>query len=81
MCVCNVFLSYWDRFRHVFFVEQSVIDAQNDPVKQGAVQRFGHGVSGCDSLMSEGEGCVYCDFIELNFKGVLYSVFSNYNLM
>lgn len=42
--------SYRDRFLHVLLVEQSVIDAQDDPVEQGAVQRLSHGVSGCDSL-------------------------------
>lgn len=27
-----------------------MIDAQNDPVEQGTVQRFGHGVPCCDGL-------------------------------
>lgn len=44
-------LSYWDRLLHVFLVEQCVIDAQDDPVKQGAVERFGHGVPGSDGLI------------------------------
>lgn len=30
-----------------------MIDAQDNPVKQGAVKRFGHGVSGCDSLTED----------------------------
>lgn len=28
-----------------------MIDAQDDPVKQGTVERFGHGVSGSDGLI------------------------------
>lgn len=44
-------VSYGDRLLHVFLVEQRVIDAQDDPVKQGTVERFGHGVSGSDGLI------------------------------
>ena len=46
--------SHRNRFLHVLLVKQCVIDAEDDPVEQGAVQRFGHGVPGCDSLMREG---------------------------
>lgn len=60
MCVT---VPYWDRFHDIFLVEQCVIDAQDDPVKQRAVQRFGHGVSGCDCLIGEIEGDAYCEEI------------------
>lgn len=55
VCCCSSLLlddaSYGDRLLHVFLVEQCVIDAQHDPVKQGTVERFGHGVSGSDGLI------------------------------
>lgn len=35
---------------HVFLIEQRVIDPQDDPVEQGAVQRLGHGVPRRDRL-------------------------------
>lgn len=57
-CEC---MSHWDRFLHVFLVEQCVIDAQDDPVKQSTVQRFGHRVSGCDSLMRKRGDDKYCN--------------------
>lgn len=44
-------VSYGDRLFHVFLVEQCMIDAQHDPVKQGTVKRFSHGVSGSDGLI------------------------------
>lgn len=44
-------VSYGDRLLHVFLVEQCVIDAQYNPVKQGTVERFGHGVPGSDGLI------------------------------
>jgi len=53
-------MSYWDRFLHIFLVEQCVIDAKDDPVKQGAVQRFCHGVSGCDRLKGERRDDEHC---------------------
>lgn len=35
---------------HVLLVEEGVVDSQHDPVKQGTVQRLGHGVSGSYGL-------------------------------
>lgn len=55
-CVRVLSLSYRDRFLHVFLVEQCVIDAQDNPVKQGAVQRLGHGVSRSDGLRQNETG-------------------------
>lgn len=47
VCVC---VSYRDRLLHVSLVEQGMVNAQDYPVKQGTVQRLGHGVPGCDRL-------------------------------
>lgn len=44
-------VSHRNRLLHVFLVEQRMIDAQDDPIKQGTVERFGHGVPGCDGLI------------------------------
>lgn len=40
-----------------------MIDAQDNPVKQGAVQRFGHGVSGCDSLTEDRRDHAHDDIV------------------
>lgn len=39
-----------DGHLHVLFVEQRMIDAQDDPVKQGAIQGLSHGVTRSHSL-------------------------------
>lgn len=42
--------SHRNRFLHVLLIEQRMINAQNNPVKQGTVQRLSHGVPRCDCL-------------------------------
>lgn len=67
MCVT---VSYWDRFHDIFLVQQCVIDAQDNPVKQRAVQRFGHGVSGRDCLIGGIEGDAYREEIFNKLKNL-----------
>lgn len=42
--------SYLGGFHQVFDVEQSMVDPEDNPVKQSTVQRLGHRVSHCTSL-------------------------------
>lgn len=41
---------------HVLLVEEGVVDPQHNPVKQGTVQRLGHGVPSSYGLWAEGWG-------------------------
>lgn len=43
----SLVFTYRDRLLHVSSVEHGVVDVQDDPVKQSAVQRLGHGVARC----------------------------------
>lgn len=58
-CGCSLFcftLRVWTHLgglHQVLDVEQSVVDPEDDPVKQSAVQRLGHGVSHRTSLKKE----------------------------
>lgn len=47
--------SHRNRFLHVLLIEQRMIDAQDNPIEQGTVQRLSHGVPCCDRLKNGGE--------------------------